>query len=45
MKSFFETGIYDELTSRLNKLNNDTSATCGKIQYKHLDHHFREFGV
>jgi hypothetical protein len=39
MKSFFEEGVYDELSSRLNKLNKDTSATWGKMDVAQMLHH------
>lgn len=45
MKSFFEDGVYEEITSRLNKINEETQPIWGKMQYKHLDHHFSQFGV
>jgi hypothetical protein len=31
MKSFFEEGVYEELSSRLNKLDKQTTATWGKM--------------
>ena len=31
IKSFFEDGVYDEISSRLNTLNKDTSANWGKM--------------
>jgi hypothetical protein len=39
MQSFFEEGVYDELSSRLNKLNKDTSATWGKMDVAQMLHH------
>jgi len=39
MKSFFEDGVYDEISSRLNKLNKDTSATWGKMNVGQMLNH------
>ena len=39
MKSFFEEGVYDELSSRLNNLNKDTVATWGKMNVGQMLHH------
>ena len=39
MQSFFEEGVYDELSSRLNKLNKYTSATWGKMNVGQMLHH------
>ncbi|BAO74786.1 DUF1569 domain-containing protein [Winogradskyella sp. PG-2] len=39
MQSFFEEGVYDELTSRLNKLNKDTLATWGKMNVGQMLYH------
>lgn len=39
MKSFFEDGVYDELSSRLNKLSKDTSANWGKMNAGQMLHH------
>lgn len=39
MKSFFEDGVYDELSSRLNKLNKDTEATWGKMNVGQMLYH------
>ena len=45
MKSFFEDGVYEEIINRINKLAPIASAEWGKIPYKHLDHHLRQFSV
>jgi hypothetical protein len=39
MQSFFEEGVYDEISSRLNKLNKDTSATWGKMNVGQMLNH------
>jgi hypothetical protein len=39
MKSFFEDGVYDELSSRLNQLNKDTSANWGKMNVGQMLYH------
>ncbi|WP_339626357.1 DUF1569 domain-containing protein [uncultured Winogradskyella sp.] len=39
MKSFFEEGAYDELSSRLNNLNKDTTANWGKMNVGQMLHH------
>jgi hypothetical protein len=39
MQSFFEEGVYDELSSRLNKLNKDTSAIWGKMNVGQMLYH------
>ena len=41
MKSFFEDGVYDEILSRLNKLNKDTSATWGKMNVGQMLNHYQ----
>ena len=45
MKSFFEDGVYEEIINLINKLAAITSSEWGKMHYKHLDHHLRQFGV
>jgi len=39
MKSFFEDGVYDEILSRLIKLNKDSSAIWGKINIGQMLYH------
>ncbi len=39
MKSFFEDGVYDEISSRLNTLNKDTSANWGKMNIGQMLYH------
>ncbi len=39
MKSFFEDGVYDEISSRLNQLNKNTSATWGKMNVGQMLNH------
>jgi len=39
MKSFFEEGVYNEISLRLSKLNKDTSATWGKMNAGQMLHH------
>ncbi len=39
MKSFFEEGVYNEITSRLNKLNKETSANWGKMNVGQMLYH------
>jgi len=39
MKSFFEEGVYDEISLRLNKLNKDASATWGKMNAGQMLNH------
>jgi hypothetical protein len=39
MKSFFEDGVYDELSTRLSNLTKDTSATWGKMNASQMLHH------
>ena len=45
MKSFFEDGVYEEIINQINKLAPIKSAEWGEMQYKHLDHHLRQFSV
>ncbi|MBC2846584.1 DUF1569 domain-containing protein [Winogradskyella flava] len=39
MKSFFENGVYDEISSRINQLDKDTKAVWGKMQVGQMLHH------
>lgn len=39
MKSFFEDGVYDEITSRIQNLNNDTQPQWGKMGVGQMLHH------
>jgi len=39
MKSFFEEGVYNEISLRLSKLNKDTSATWGKMNAGQMLNH------
>lgn len=39
MKSFFEDGVYDELTSRLNRIGKDTTPVWGKMNAGQMLHH------
>jgi len=39
MKSFFEDGVYDEITSRINNLNVDTIPQWGKMTTGQMLHH------
>lgn len=39
MKSFFENGVYDEITSRINTLNETSSAKWGKMNVGQMLHH------
>ncbi|MCA0154007.1 DUF1569 domain-containing protein [Winogradskyella vincentii] len=39
MKSFFEDGVYEEITSRLNKINEETQPKWGKMNAGQMLHH------
>ncbi len=39
MKSFFEDGVYNEITSRIQNLNSDTQAQWGKMNVGQMLHH------
>ncbi|WP_282044232.1 DUF1569 domain-containing protein [Winogradskyella flava] len=39
MKSFFENGVYDEISSRIDQLDKDTKAVWGKMQVGQMLHH------
>ncbi|WP_111685512.1 DUF1569 domain-containing protein [Winogradskyella tangerina] len=39
MKSFFEDGVYDEITSRINQLNKDTQPVWGKMNVGQMLYH------
>lgn len=39
MKSFFEEGVYEELSSRLNKINQDSKPVWGKMNAGQMLHH------
>ncbi|WP_299125542.1 DUF1569 domain-containing protein [uncultured Winogradskyella sp.] len=39
MKSFFEDGVYEEITSRVSKLNKDTSPIWGKMKVGQMLYH------
>jgi hypothetical protein len=39
MKSIFEDGVYEEITSRLNKIQKDSKPVCGKMNAGQMLHH------
>ena len=39
MKSFFNSGVYDEIISRVNQLNEDTPALWGRMNPAQMMHH------
>lgn len=45
MKSLFDEAAFTEIQNRLNTLEQESNRQWGKMQYKHLDHHFRQFDV